>query len=511
MKELAKKWWGIWAYIINSDERYIFWTTLIYYAVSTANLNNKTIFISLLALWVIYNFRLKNIRQSLLLTGVTSIVFLVGKTWVVELISPLLLRSSDFPSGYIAFIVITPLQILMSLFLIVIARDIIIHHSDIRTRLARVFSNDSIIALSLFFLWQLVSALLPDRRFELPLVYALQSASFFLLFIGLLVYLPMRFSSAAKILSLLGAMTVFQTALAGMQWLRRSTLGLAIEPTNEILTYLRGPGQGFFSVRAVGTFSHPNELAIFSACMALLFFPLLYLKNSRTSLNKTYYLGCFIAAFISLILSLGRSAWISFALCLMIFLFIVEKKWDLHTIRLESGWRKRAVYLFVLILIFAPMIISRAVESANLFKPTGGGETRLRLLEESIHAIKQKPIFGSGMGLSGYEMFKYHPEGIISTFPSVVHNMYLLIANESGLPALITFLAFLVLMARDVIEKIDRLQQSRKLMVLGSLMSLLSFLVNGILNQIFLMGIFLTITGVLLMTAGQQKPQEWTR
>jgi len=502
--KIVEKGRAFWKYINNSDELYIFWTTLTYYIVSIANLNNKTIFISLLGLWVIYNLHLKNIRQSLLLTALTSLVFLVGKTWIVELISPMLLRSSDFPRGYIAFIVVAPFQIFASLLFVLIARDIIVCHSDIRAKLKDMLSKPFTIFLTFFFLWQIVSAVTADYRYQLPLVFALQSASYFLMFIGVMVYFPMQHSSASKILSLFGAMTIFQAVLAGMQWLRRSTLGLAIEPTDELLTYLQGPGQGFFSVRSVGTFSHPNELAIFSAGMALLFLPMFYLKSSQLRLNRTYYLGFFIAAGLSLMLSLGRSAWISFVLYLLVFLFVVEKKWDQHIVRLGKELGRKAVYLSVLVFIFSPMVISRALESVDLFKPTGGGETRLKLMEESIHLISLKPLFGAGMGLSGYAMFKFNPRGVISTFPSVVHNWYLLIANESGIPALTAFLLFVAFIMRDAVDSLKRSILSMKLIVLGPLMALLSFLVNGMINQIFLTGIFLAITSVLLMTIGRQ-------
>ena len=502
--KIIKKSRAFWRYINKNDELYIFWATLTYFFVSTANLNNKTIFVSLLGLWVIYNLRLKNIRQSLLLTALTSLMFLVGKTWTVELISPLLMRSADLPQGYLAFIVVTPFQIFASLVFALLIRDIIFRQNDLRVKIKSLFSRPFTIFLCLFFFWQIVSALMADNRFELPLIFSLQSVSFLLIFLGVLAYFPLRHSSASKILSLFGAMSIFQAVLAGMQWLRRSTLGLAIEPTHEMLTYLQGPGQGYFSVRSVGTFSHPNELAIYSASMTLLFLSLLYDKSLQLKLGRKYYLVCFIAAGVSLILSLGRSAWVSYILCLIIFLFVVEKMWNEHAIKLNRGIRKKVVYLIVLVLIFSPMIISRSVESVNLFKPTGGGETRLKLVNESIHLLKQKPFFGSGMGLSGYAMFKYNPKGIISTFPSVVHNLYLLIANESGLPALAAFLLFIAFILRETIRSLNGMNRGRKIMVLGSLMALIVFLVNGMANQVFLMGIFLIITSVLLLTIDLQ-------
>jgi O-antigen ligase len=502
--KIIKKGGAFWRYINKSDELYIFWATLTYYIVSTANINNKTIFISLLILWVIYNLRLKNIRQSLLLTALASLVFLVGKTWTVELISPKLLRSTDFPLGYIAFIVVTPFQYFSSLIAVFLSRDVLFNYFDMRRKVLKLLSNPTVMVLCLFFLWQIVSAVMAENIYNIAFISSLQSLSYLVVLIGLLSYFAMDHSYVQKIVSQLGAITIFQTLLSGAQWLRRSTLGLAIEATEETLTYFKGPGQGFFSIRSLGTFSHPNELALFSASMALLFLPFVYLSPKQLTMQRNYYLGFFGAAVFILMVSLGRSAWLSFLICLLVFLFFVEKKWDQHIVRLDKPNAKKLIYGAVLILTMSPMIISRAAGSFDLFKPTGGGETRLKLMKESFDLINLKPLFGSGMGLSGYEMFKTNPKGIISTFPSVVHNLYLLIANESGLPALAAFLLFISFILREAIGSLKGMNIGRKTMVLGPLMALIVFLVNGMTNQVFLTGIFLITTSVLLMTMGRQ-------
>src|SRR4030067_3239540 len=86
----------------KSKNRYwLFWATSFYYFSSLFNLNNKTVYLSCLLLWVVYYFRLKNFRQSLILTTVSSLIFLIGKTWEFQLISPVLLQADNYPEGYI--------------------------------------------------------------------------------------------------------------------------------------------------------------------------------------------------------------------------------------------------------------------------------------------------------------------------------------------------------------------------------------------------------------------------
>lgn len=502
-EEAVKRVKAFWKYINKNDERYLFWVTFLYYLISTLNLNNKTLFVSLLGLWLVYHVRLKNIHSSLLFTALASLIYLVGKTWLVELISPKLLRSTDFPRGYIAFVAVTPFQIFASLTLVLIARDAIRGIADMRRKAVKLFSRPAVMILLSFFFWRILGALVVESVYGLPLIYSLQSLSYGVVFIGLMLYLSQDIFYQPKILSLFGAMAVFEVILSALQWLRRSSLGLAIEAQESILTYLQGPGQEFYSVRPIGTFSHPNELALFSLFMAVLFLPLLYLKERRLRVGKNADLIFFISATLTLILSLGRSAWIAFFICLALFLYLVEKKWNRHVLSLDRIPIKTLVYVLLFATVFFPMITSRAVRSLELFQPTGGGETRMRLIVESLHLIKQKPIFGAGMGLSGMSMFQFNPEGIISTFPSVVHNLYLLIASESGIPALTLFLAFIVVLLKKTWEKAKRSSIDDKIQKLGPTLVLLAALINGLIHQIFLMGFFLIAASLIL--AGQRR------
>lgn len=485
-----------WHYIKRSDELYLFWTTLAYYLISVLNLNNKTIFLSLIGLGVIYNLRFKNIRHTLIFTSIASLIFLVGKTWVVQLISPKMLRSTDPSQGYLSFIVITPFQIFTTLLLALIVRDLIAGYSNIREKLAGLFSRPAIVFLCLFFFWQLLSGVVAENIYNLAIIYSLQSLSYLVVFLGVMLYIPSRYSRFSKITSLFGAMAVFEAGLSLFQWLRRSNLGLAVEATERSLTYLEGPGQGFYNIRSIGTFSHPNELGLFSLFMAFLFLPFLF-ASKKLKLKKFFYLVFFSSSLLTLILSLSRAAWLSFAFCLLLFLYFVEKRWNRQIIRLDRIKTRTLVYVIFFLIVLSPIAISRAVKSFDLFKPTGGGETRLKLIEESLNLIKQKPFFGSGMGLSGYAMFKYNPRGIISTFPSVVHNIFLLIGSESGIPILIFFSLFILFSLKEALIEMYKVNLDNKIERFGVLISLLSFLIFGAMHQIFLMGFFLLIASFL--------------
>jgi len=484
--------------ITSNDQTYLFWTTLIYYVISVLSPNNKAIFLSLLALWFIYNRRFRNIRFSLLLTAIASLIFLVGKTWTFQLISPILLKSTSYPQGYMAISTITPFNILAFMILAVLMRDLLKDDFGIRRKIINTLKKKWMLYLSLFFLWQVVSALSAKNVYNLSIMYTLQSLSFLVLLLGLRAYDARNGRQYVRITSIFAAITMFEAILASFQWIYRSTFGLAIESTQGFLTYQRAVDQSFFSVRSLGTFSHPNELAVFALLMIPIFLSLLYGRSQgKHKLKQIYYWVAFLSAATLVVLSQGRSAWISSYIALLGFLYIVEKRWDRHLIAVKDITTRKVFYLTLVAIVGLTVIVPRAGKSIDLFKPSGGVETRSKLVKESINLIRENPIFGVGMGLSPYAMLRMNPRGIVSIFPSVVHNFYLLTASESGLPALLFFLMFIISLFKDMYQQWRIFPQDDKIRKLGLLAALVSVLINSVTQQIFLMGFFLIVCNLL--------------
>ncbi|MFC1711930.1 O-antigen ligase family protein [Patescibacteria group bacterium] len=326
--------------------------------------------------------------------------------------------------------------------------------------------------------------------YNLALTLSVLLAFNIFLLLGITAYLKLNNELFTKISLIFSAMVIFESLLSFGQWLRRSTYGLSIEAVNQGLTYFKGPAQDYFSVRSLGTFSHPNELALFSLGMSLFFLPMIFKKNNKSKLKKIYQIS-FIAAISTLILSLGRSAWISFVFCFLLFLFILEKKWKRKVILVKNIRTKNVLYIIVLLAIFLIIIFPRLLKMTDLFKPEGGGETRIKLINEVINVIGVRPFFGTGTGLSGYFMFKFNPKGIVSTFPTTVHNLYLKIASESGIPALMFFLLVILFWFRNIFFKFKKLQIKDKIKLLSAILPMLGYLLNGIMQQIFLFSFFI--------------------
>ena len=89
----------------------------------------------------------------------------------------------------------------------------------------------------------------------------------------------------------------------------------------------------------------------------------------------------------------------------------------------------------------------------------GAARTRIPLTEVALNIIGHHPWLGIGLG--NYTMaapdYDTTPEGISYEFPRPVHNEFLLIAAEQGLPALGLFLVILLY----IVIQLFRLSQSR--------------------------------------------------
>ena len=88
----------------------------------------------------------------------------------------------------------------------------------------------------------------------------------------------------------------------------------------------------------------------------------------------------------------------------------------------------------------------------SLWGGYSSGKARIQLIREALEIIKQKPLIG--VGLEGFlpAMMANNVTGVIEHFLFPVHNLYLLLASELGLPALGCFIVFIVASLRDSLK-----------------------------------------------------------
>jgi len=225
-------------------------------------------------------------------------------------------------------------------------------------------------------------------------------------------------------------------------------------------------------VRAYGTFPHPNVLGAFLLTALFIVSWLFFRKKSSFG----FFAPVFSALLGGLFISFSRSAlivfYIFFSLCLVM-LFP-------RTIFRES-WRKASFVFFAASAVFCALLFL-PLRYTFQFSPHQSSLTqRVFYNRAALEAVKQSPYFGVGEGnFVGYLKSGY--KGLPQWQYQPVHNIYLLIASQSGLPALFSFLLFVFFLLFNSFKTAFRRGGSERIFVLAAF---LSFLVLGFFDHYF--------------------------
>ena len=452
---------------------YIFWATLIFYFLLFLNLNNKTLLLAFLILVFIYFFKIKNFRLSLLLTTISSLPFLIGKTYVFELIAANKLNLADYPSGYNFGFTFNVFIIFSFLLLVVILIDLFK-----RRKINLKFNHVSWIFL-FFYIALFLSSLIFSQNPEISFWPFLNLSAILAVFIFIRVY---NFKKLfIFLLAIFSAMVIFESCLVGLQYANKGSIGRSIEFSQETEIFGRGVDEDFFQYRPIGTFSHANELAAFLIPLLILLVASLYLKVAFSN----YLLVSFLLGLIALVSTLSRSAWLCFALSLFALAFIFEKRWKL-SLNIPQKIKKKIFFIFLIVLILSLFfLLPRILKSFYSFGESGGFYTRMELIKESWRLFLRFPFFGVGLGLSPKLIFEQNPYGVMSYFPSAVHNGFLLLSSETGIISLVLFLFFIFFSIKKSLFLLLKNNDYARIMVIGSALAIFTILMNWLAQPLY--------------------------
>jgi len=432
----------------KNEFAFIFWSTIIFYFFLFFNPNNKTLVISFFLYLGFLFFFTKDFKKSLLLAFLASWPILVGKTYEIKLITTQQLNMPSRPYGVNELIVISVREIFISLMFILLIREFILGKR-------KIFKFDIFaFSLGLFFVSLVIAAVFGSIRPNISLIFSL----FYLEPIIFYFYLRNLIQEKKKILMpslmVFAAVVIFEAILATLQFIKQGAVGLSLEISQKFLPLSLGVDEDISFLRPVATFYHANQLAQFILPYLFLLLPSLFLFFKK--LNNLMLIA-FMASFWVLLLSLGRSAWISFLVCFLAFLFILEKRWHL---RLKI--RKKVIRFLLLSLpfvlpVFFLYLMPRLINTFYAFQVYGGAYTRIILFKESFDIIKQFPFFGVGLGMDvfySYQQSLFKATSIFSYLPEAVHNGYLHLLVQAGIFSLLIFLFTCSLFLRNLLRAI---------------------------------------------------------
>lgn len=282
-------------------------------------------------------------------------------------------------------------------------------------------------------------SLLSTARSDLPLVIKLctiwlvaESWLIFLYFANNLRERP-QLITVALALIIAGSL---QSLLGLGQYLSGSTLGLEIFGEAKTFVQMRA-GEGLVS-RVSGTFGHPNNLGGYLAMVLQLNLALLFAPWRRAF--KLALAALLLLSVSALVLTLSRGAWLAFSLGALFTLFMC----------LTHRWRAKSMALIMAVILVGLFMLptSTLLEpmKRRLFQEDyGAAQSRVPLAIVALNIIRHHPWLGVGLTnyLAAAPTYDETPEAISYEFPRPVHNEFLLIGAELGLPVLGLFLVIL--------------------------------------------------------------------
>jgi O-antigen ligase len=271
-----------------------------------------------------------------------------------------------------------------------------------------------------------------------------------------------------------------QTSLAILQEITGGNLGLkqlAINGDNsrQVLDTI-----GVF-YRVSGTYPSGN---LFSALYLDFLLPLIaagiFVVRSwtmRITLGILLALGC-----ISLVFTLSRGGWISFVAGGILFWF------GLRLVRSKEAQSATAPLPVVALLAVVLVLTYNLTFSRLTTDDAGSAVYRIPLMQIALQMIAAHPLLGVGAGnyLETMQLYDVTSHWITRTFYAPVHNLYLYLAAESGIPALLFFLLFLFFLFRRVRKTLRFTNSFHRHIALGLVCGLSAGLLHGLFEPVSL-------------------------
>lgn len=413
---------------------------ILYFSFLIFNPNNKLIILSFALLFFIYNIRLKNSKLSLILCYLSSIIITSGKTYDIQLI-PKSMFIPGIPNlgGYSVTIIINASLIIGVLMIILVFRDFMINKKIKKANFRKI---------DIFlFLYFLTVQLLDSTISHMPQISSLVSFSALTVmfaFIFIKLYKPKYKILIPLVMWLLCSQVFFESSLALMQFLRSSPLQKNIE--HHLLTYIvsQAPDELINRFRPMGTMVHANYLAAWLTFVLLLIFTYNY-KKANIYLFLLNLFGVCI-----LILTLSRSAWITYYLGTMFCFYVFEKVKNIE----PPYFLKQAKIGFILlsIVLVVLFVFPRLQKSLNILN--GGFEFRQNQLKDSSAVLKNNWVFGVGSSMSIVSIVTNSKIGYFRSDPTPIHSWYITTLIEHGIFPTIFIILFFVLTIRSEINKL---------------------------------------------------------
>lgn len=331
-----------------------------------------------------------------------------------------------------------------------------------------------LLPLTLLFLINLVSSFMAPVPFYGYSTLFLQLKSYLVL-----LYLANTIRDAQTV-RLIGFAFAGVLIMQGLIVLEQALVGVIFTAENlgrdaVVLKSLAGTG---YIYRMAGTLTHPNALAMYLNLM-LPWVGFLFLVEKR-ALLRILLIVTIVLALIALILTGSRGAWLGLAITITAGFFLWMRKQG------KNPLVGLSVSALMLLLLFSVLFATSATFRTRLIEGDAGAAlVRIPLMEVAKEVILANPVTGVGLNSYTSEMARYDRTAIriASHYDQQVHNTWLLMAAETGVPSLLVFVyLFFFLFIREAYRVFKNNQGTLSALGIGVLGMLLAWPVHNLVN-----------------------------
>jgi O-antigen ligase len=252
--------------------------------------------------------------------------------------------------------------------------------------------------------------------------------------------------------------------------------------------------------RVTGILGHSNTFSAYlsvicSICLILLF-------TRIRNIYKLAVLPLFLAGLLSLILTFSRNGWMVFALNALGIGY-----WAMMTKRVKAGHivSLGCACVFLLGILFASGVFDTIL--TRVFRTDAKAfDSRADLVLVAWEMIQAHPVIGIGLNSFEENMIHYDPYHITHIIRQPVHNGFLLVAAETGIPALLFLLA---LVAGYIRMSVAILRKNSELHFAVGLTGLITFAGLGISNLFDVTLRKESISGTIVLVAAMVVALHW--
>jgi putative inorganic carbon (HCO3(-)) transporter len=203
--------------------------------------------------------------------------------------------------------------------------------------------------------------------------------------------------------------------------------------------------------RIRGTMGSSTTLAMYLAIGVPFTLALLFSKTKPFVKISAGITLCLIGS--ALIMSLSRAGWVNFLVTICLILVLAVRRKRISSIMAIVIACVMALVLLGVALFGTDLILSRLTSNDQ-----GAANSRITLAKGALAIIQDNPVIGVGLDNYAQVSPRFDPIDVASWnhYTPIVHNIYLLIAAETGLIGLAAFLVFFVILLIQAWRIIDR-------------------------------------------------------